>query len=233
MASHLWTGVRLWWVHRGSDGETEQAPFHPLLMQIKIKAILKGSACAQVIWGPVRKNPGENTSLIPIHILTDRETNVSPCLKHTLSTSTWWLLAHGVMKQEQKHNRAAGWRILKSVIFMYVFNICTSVHKHVRNCISCREGSMQLHPTKTQANGENTYLAQMQWKYRKYKHIQECCRLYTIQWKRVTTQDLWMWFARVKHSSVGLQNEITMWVYFGVNILVAWIWYHWRYWLYT
>lgn len=52
--------------------ETKPAPFHPLLVQIKIKVVLKGPACAQVIWGPLEKNPGENTSLIPIHVLTDK-----------------------------------------------------------------------------------------------------------------------------------------------------------------
>lgn len=29
--------------------DTKKAPFHPLLVQIKLKALLKGSACAQVI----------------------------------------------------------------------------------------------------------------------------------------------------------------------------------------
>lgn len=66
--------------------ETKPAPFHPLLAQIKIKVVLKGPACAQVIWGPVEKNPRENTTLIPIHVLTDRQIkNVFPSQAHPVS----------------------------------------------------------------------------------------------------------------------------------------------------
>lgn len=66
--------------------ETKPAPFHPLLVQIKIKVVLKGPACAQVIWGPVEKNPRENTTLIPIHVLTDRQIkNVFPSQAHPVS----------------------------------------------------------------------------------------------------------------------------------------------------
>lgn len=69
--------------------ETKQAPFHPLLVQIKIKAPLKGSACAQVIWGPIEQNLGETTSLILIRLLTDRQIkNVFLSQAHPLSIST-------------------------------------------------------------------------------------------------------------------------------------------------
>lgn len=73
--------------------ETKPAPFHPLLVQIKIKALLKDSACVQVIWGPVEKNPGENTSLIPIHVLTGRQIKsvfLSPAHLHDLNNVTGW-----------------------------------------------------------------------------------------------------------------------------------------------
>lgn len=40
----------LWW------RESKLTPLHPLLVQIKIKAALKGPACAEVIWGPVSKH---------------------------------------------------------------------------------------------------------------------------------------------------------------------------------
>lgn len=65
--------------------ETKQTSFHPLLVQIKIKALLKGSACAQVIWGPVERNPRENTSQSFIHVLTGRQIkNVSVSQTHPL-----------------------------------------------------------------------------------------------------------------------------------------------------
>lgn len=203
MASHLWTGARLSWVHWGSDGETKQAPFHPLLVQIKIKAILKGSACAQVIWGSVRKNPGENTSLIPIRILTDRQMFLP--VSSTPSQPRCGDCLHKVWWNRNRYT---------SRIFMYVYSILQLLHHWIMWKTVFRDRNMELMHCILQSH------KQVKKTFIHYRNVAGC------------TKNIWLQYNADECCCQSLFIEIAKWTN-SVSLFVLRSWYYLRYWLYT